>query len=397
MEREYDLVLFGATGFTGRYAARYLRDHAPAGLRWCLAARNAEKLAAIAKEVNAPATMVADSGDPQSVDAMAASTRALITTVGPYLTYGTPVVEACVRHGTHYADITGETPWVRDLLDAFADAAKASGARVVPFCGFDSVPSDMGAYIMARHCTEVLGIGCTSVKAAFRSKGGINGGTLATMRTLAEKGRSRDVMDPFLLDPDETRNRTDKRDHYDPRSVQWDEDFDKYTTPFFMGAINTRVVRRSAALFGLENLGYGDRFAYQEYLVAKSRLQATTIVAGMGVVFGMAQRGFGRRLIARFGPDPGEGPSEESVDNGYVKVDLVARADDGTVLRGEFSGQGDPGNACTVRCLCEAGFLLAASEQSNARVGFLTPATAFGMDLVEALRGRGMTIAVHGA
>jgi len=397
-DRPFDLVLLGATGFAGGHAARYLHDHAPDGLRWAIAGRSVTKLKALAATLGDVPICVVDTGDADSVDAMARDTRVLLSTVGPFLRYGTPVVEACLRHGTDYADITGETPWVRGLLDRYADEAVASGARLVPFCGFDSVPSDLGAFLVARTCQRELGQDCVSVKAAFRMKGGLNGGTLATMLYMGEHGLSKQVMDPFLLNPPAHRHQDDKAAHYDPRAARFDDDLDAWTAPFLMGAINTRVVRRSAALFADAGESYGESFAYQEYQRCRSKWRARQTTLMMGAAFGLSAGRVGRRLLRTFGPAPGEGPSKASVQGGFFAVDLVGRGEDGGRVVGKIRADGDAGNRNTVRMLCEAGLLLATRrEDLPAGSGFLTPATCFGDVLVDALRASGMTFEAHAA
>ena len=176
-DRNFDIVVYGATGFTGRQAAAYLAEHAPDGLRWTIAGRRPDALAALREELGLSAEpIVADSGAPETVDAMAAQTRVLLTTAGPFARYGTPVVAACVARGTHYVDITGETPWVADLIEAFHDEAAKAGTRIVPCCGFDSVPSDLGAWWLVRQIHEATGKGARSVRAAFSMYGGgLNG------------------------------------------------------------------------------------------------------------------------------------------------------------------------------------------------------------------------------
>jgi len=235
--RDYDLVLYGASGFTGRQAVDYLARHARS-LRWAIAGRDLAKLEAAREQAGAKAdVLVAESDDQSAVDAVAERTRVLASTAGPFALYGGALVDACVRHGTHYADITGETPWVRDLIDRHHLRAAADGTRIIPCCGFDSVPSDLGTWLVVRHLREHLGAGCREVKAYFRMRGGFNGGTLATALNLQESGQAARTRDPFLLNPPRRHSRAAMERNRDPVSARYDEDIDAWIGPYFMGPI----------------------------------------------------------------------------------------------------------------------------------------------------------------
>ena len=248
--REFDVVLYGATGFTGRQTVRYFAKFAPPDLRWAIAGRNPTKLQALNSGVP---VIVADSSDQAAIDKMVQRTRVLLTTAGPFARYGTGIVDACVRFRTHYCDITGETPWVRDLIDRYQDKASADGTRLIPFCGFDSVPSDLGAMLIA----GALGPQTATVTAFFQLAGGINGGTLASALNMAESGGDKLMHDPFLLSP-ETKRPPQELER-DPTAATFDERSRTWLAPFVMSPVNTRVVRRSCQILGID-------FAYQEYL-----------------------------------------------------------------------------------------------------------------------------------
>jgi short subunit dehydrogenase-like uncharacterized protein len=248
--REFDVVLYGATGFTGRQTVRYFHKFAPPDLRWAIAGRNQSTLEALNSGVP---VMVADSSNQNAIDKMVERTRVMLSTAGPFALYGTGIVDACVRFRTHYCDITGETPWVRSLIDRYQDQATAEGTRLIPFSGFDSIPSDLGAMLVA----GALGPQTTTVKAFFQISGGLNGGTLASALNMAETGADKLMRDPFLLSPLIQRPLKDLE--RDPTAGAFDEDAQTWVAPFVMGAINTRVVRRSCQILGVD-------FAYQEYL-----------------------------------------------------------------------------------------------------------------------------------
>lgn len=375
MTREFDVILYGATGFTGRQTVAYFKKHAPPDLRWAVAGRNRAKLEAL--DAGVP-VIAADSSDTEAIDAMAGRARVVLTTAGPFALYGTALVDACVRFKTHYADITGETSWARMLIDRYHAKAEAEGTRIVPFCGFDSIPSDIGAMLISR----ALGPETSEVKAFFKMRGGLNGGTFASAVNLFESGQQAIVRDLFLLSPGVTRPPRDLE--RDPRSAAFDPDLQTWTAPFVMGSINTRVVRRSCQIFGAE-------FAYQEYTNAGSHFAASLIANGGGLfekaIASRAMRG----LLKKLAPAPGEGPSEKTMDSGWFRCDLIGRAKDGRTARGVIEAQGDPGNRVTVKCLCESALSLARDKLPE-RAGVLTPSTAMGDALVERLRARGMTL-----
>ena len=318
--RPFDLVLYGATGFVGRLAAAYLAQRRTRRkLRWAIAGRDAAKLATLREQlasraaVHLPEIVVADSGDVAAVEAMAASTRVLISTAGPYALYGDAVVDACVQQKTHYADITGETTWVRRVIDRHHARAQRDGTRIVPFCGFDSVPSDLGTLLVVRHIEAELDAPCVEVKGYFRMMGGFNGGTLATNAHSYETGEAEAGRDPFLLNPRTQHSAADLVRNQDPRDARYDAAIGAWVAPFIMGFINTRVVRRSAALMSAYKTPYGPRFRYQEYSAFGGPLgaaKATALAVGLRGFDHVMKRGSARALLARVLPAPGQGPSE---------------------------------------------------------------------------------------
>jgi short subunit dehydrogenase-like uncharacterized protein len=407
--RRFDLVLYGATGFVGRRAAAYLAQ--PQGrrkLNWAIAGRDAGKLTALRDELARdpaakalPEVIVADSGDAAAVEAMAASTRVLITTAGPFALYGDAIVDACVRERTHYADITGETAWVRRVIDRHHARAARDGTRIVPFCGFDSVPSDLGALLLVRHIEATFGTPCVAVNAYFQMMGGFNGGTLASNAHRYESGEVRAGNHPFLLDPGTRHSAAELRANHDPLGARYDAALGAWVAPFIMGPINTRVVRRSAALNAIYGEPYAPRFAYQEYTKFGPPLaaaKAAAMAASMqGFAAAMALRP-ARALLGAVLPKPGEGPSEQTMARGWFRTTLIGRTDDGRSARARIAYRGDPGNRATLRILCESGLALAFDGDklpgAPGRGGVLTPATALGAALVPRLRAAGFEISV---
>lgn len=397
MERELELVLYGATGFTGRLAAQYLSAHAPPDLRWAVAGRDPGKLAALREELRGtgPAACVqADAGDPASLAALARRARVVASTAGPFARWSDGLVAACVEAGTHYVDITGETPWVRSLIDRHHARAEGTGTRIVPLCGFDSVPSDLGAWVTVDAIRRAWGQSTRRVVAGFRLHGGgLNGGTAASALDMAEAGQFAALNDPLLLVPSGGSGAVNpaparRRAGWEPRLTGW-------LAPFVMAPVNQQVVLRSAAIAAARGAPYGPRFAWDEGLRTGGRVSATTISAALRVGDGLLRSRLGRRLLRRLAPAPGEGPSERARQGAAVEVDYVGEAEDGRLLRARLHCAGDAGNAVTVRFLCEGALGLArAGEQlpDAGRGGVLTPATALGPVLLERLRAAGVTL-----
>lgn len=415
-ERDFDVVLYGASGFTGRQTVAYIAAATrPTELRWAIAGRNRDKLEAVRATLGERGrdieVIVADAGDQAALDSLAARTRVVLTTAGPYALYGSGLVDACVRQRTHYVDITGETVWVRDLIDRHQAQAEADGTRIIPFCGFDSVPSDLGAYLMSRHLRQ-LSDGGGRVTAWYQMRGGLNGGTMATAFNLYDSGEAGRAADLFLLNPSPRRSMEELAANGDPVGPCFDRDAGFWGAPFVMGPINTRVVRRSAALFDQWNAGYGPDFTYQEYTKFSGTgglIGAALLSAGSAAFRALMQSPF-RRQLKSLAPKPGEGPSEKTMNEGWFRCELVASAvtspnsqssPDARSLRpirGLIAAKGDPGNRSTVRFLCESALALALEPErlpgGPARGGILTPATGLGDLLIDRLRRSGMTIEI---
>jgi short subunit dehydrogenase-like uncharacterized protein len=403
-DRQFDVVLYGASGFTGRQTVQYFaRNTRPSDVRWAIAGRNRQALEAAREQAGENARsvdiVVADAQDQQAVDAIVSKTRVLLTTAGPFSLYGSKIVDACVRHKTHYVDITGETFWVRELIDRHHDRAAADGTRIIPCCGFDSIPSDLGTYLVVRHMQEKLGVDCREVKSFYQIRGGLNGGTFASAANAQASGQAARMRDPFLLNPPKARSAEELKLNRDPREARFDPDIGAWATPFIMGMANTRIVRRSAGLFEQRNESYGPEFRYQEYQKfppPMARAKAFAMLGMLGMVQAGLQSSFGRRCMKALAPKPGHGPSQKTMDNGFFRCDLVGIAVDGRKVYGVVSDKGDPGNRATVKFLCEAALSLALNADQlpggQKRGGVLTPSTGLGDVLVERLRRAGMRL-----
>lgn len=402
-DRLYDVVLYGASGFTGKQTVQYFAQHlAPGKVHWAIAGRNREKLESVKAQVGADVdVLVADSQDQLAVDSIVSQTRVLLNTAGPFALYGDAIVDACVRFRTHYVDITGETPWVKELCDRYHHKAASDGTRIIPFCGFDSVPSDLGTYLIVRYMQQELGVPCRTVKAYFQANGGFNGGTLASAFNLYDSGKAHLVSNPFLLNPPSEHSTVEMERNRDPNSPQYDLDIGTWVAPFFMGAINTRVVRRSSVLYNEWQEPYGPDFTYQEYLKFNpplAWLQAVSVTIGMALFTNAMQQTPIRNLLQAFFPQPGSGPSEKTINEGWFRCELLGLASDGHKVHLLICDQGDPGNRATVKFLCESALCLALDIDElpggPRRGGVLTPATGLGDVLARRLRQAGMAIEV---
>ena len=397
------MVVFGATGFVGKLTAEYLAEHAPAGLKVGLGGRSQEKLESVRASLGARAAewplVVADSSDAASMRALAERTRVVATTVGPYRRYGMPLVEACAETGTDYVDLTGEVFFIRESIDRFHAKAQETGARIVHCCGFDSIPSDLGVFVLYQEAGELADVTFV-VRGA---KGGPSGGTLESMKGMIDEAKAdskarRLMGDPYALSPDRSAE-PDLGDESDLRMPVEDKTIGEWLAPFVMAAINTRVVRRSNAL---QDYAYGRTFRYRETMAMGSgiagRAKATALSGGLGAVVGGMSFGPTRSVLDRFLPKPGEGPSEEAREKGFFKIDIHARTPAGEDYVCRVAAQGDPGYKATAVMLGEAAICLVEDRDALPdRVGVLTPATALDGALVERLRAAGHTYEVRRA
>lgn len=403
--RDFDIVVWGATGFTGALVAEYLLAQYGIGedLRWAIAGRSESKLEklrqALGPEAAALPTIVADSFDEQKLNDMAAKTRVVITTVGPYAKYGSPLVAACVANGTHYCDLAGEAQWIRKMIDAHNEGAAESGARIVHCCGFDSVPMDIGVHFLQQEAQRRHGSYCKSIRMLVKAtKGGPSGGTMASVLNLikeaqSDKGVARVLSDPYGLNPPDERTGPDG---HDQRSVIFDEVAQTWTAPFVMAGINTKVVRRSHAL---RDYPYGNDFRYSEAVMMGGSkpdwFKANTMTIGLGMFLTAASFGWSRELLERYVvPKPGEGPNKEQRETGFFDLRQFGELPGGTVVRTKITGDRDPGYGSTSKMLAEAGVCLAKDELAS-QGGVLTPAVAMGDALLARLQeNAGLTFEV---
>ncbi|WP_369138338.1 saccharopine dehydrogenase family protein [Modestobacter versicolor] len=405
-ERAHDLVVYGASGFVGRLLAAHLATAAPAGTRVALAGRSRERLEAVRSGLPGAArswpVLVADTGDDAALAALAARTRVLATTVGPYLRYGLPVVAACARAGTHYADLSGEVLFVRQAIDRCDAVARDTGARLVHAAGYDSVPSDLAALLLADRAAADGAGGLVDVQLVATARGGFSGGTIDSARAQAEAvGRDRSLRrllaDPFALSPD----RAAEPDTPQPSTAAPPGRLPdgRWTAPFVMASFNTRVVRRSNAL---QDWRYGRALRYGEVMGTGRGLSgaatAVGVTAALAGAFGAMSFPPTRAVLDRVLPAPGTGPDERARERGWFRSVVDAGAEDGRRYRATVAGPGDPGYAATAVMLGQAALALALDgDRLPGRAGSLTPATALGGVLVDRLRAAGHTYEVGAA
>lgn len=404
-ERQFDLVLFGASSFVGELTATYLAGSVPEDFKVALAGRSREKLEKVRSGLAGAAAgwpiVLADSNDGQSLAEMAGSTRVVVTTVGPYAKYGLPLVMACAESGTDYADLTGEPLFMRRSIDAADGVAKENGARVVHTCGFDSIPSDLG--VLALHeAAQEAGAGdlgeTTLVVTAM--KGGFSGGTIDSMKGQIDESRAnssarRLAADPYALSPDRDAE-PDAGSERDSMGIGRDPDTGDFVAPFVMAAVNTRVVRRSNALM---DWAYGKNLRYRELMKTGSgpigAVKAGLTVGGLGGLVGGLAFSPTRMVLDRLLPYPGEGPSEESRDRGFFKMRITTTTSSGRRFRCRVEAKGEPGYKATAVMLGQAGLCLALDHEKTPKAaGVLTPATAMGGILTDRLRAASHTYEV---
>ena len=405
MAKELDIVVFGATGFVGRLVARHLTEHGPTDVRIALAGRSEERLAAVRAGLGPRAAtwplITADAGDPASLTVLAQATRVVATTVGPYLRYGLPLVEACARAGTDYADLAGEVLFVRGSIDHYHDLAVATGARIVHSCGFDSIPSDLGVLLLhERACADDAGDLEDTTLVVTAMKGGLSGGSIDSGRAQAEAVRSdralsRLITDPYALSPDRGAE-PDLGRQSDTTVVSQDVDAGVWTGPFVMAPYNTRIVRRSNALGGW---GYGRRFRYREVMSVGDSVVAPAFAVAMAAGLWLGAVGmrlpFTRSVLDRMLPATGEGPSEKVRRAGHFRVEIRTRTSTGARYRAVVAAVGDPGYTATAVMLGQSALCLALDrDRLPTAAGVLTPATALGIPLADRLRASGFDMAV---
>ena len=398
-KRPYAVVLYGATSFVGQITAHYLteflsnaKDKNGANVTWAIAGRDEEKLNELQSKLASKVDIIiANSDDAASLDKMTKQTQVIISTVGPYLKYGEPLIKSCAENGTDYVDLTGEAIFIKDMMDKYQDAAKQSGARIVNSCGFDSIPSDLGVYFTQQQAEERFGSACDVINMRVKAaKGGLSGGTIASMATIFEevgqdKSRRKQVANPYLLNDDKDAPNVRQANVSKP---EYDDEHKRWLAPFVMASINTRIVHRSNQLLGYE---YGRDFKYDEAMWMKDglkgKLSSYAMSAGLlGFATAMMITPSRELLSKHVLPKSGSGPSKEEQENGYFDIRLFGQTTDKDSINTKVTGDKDPGYGSTSRMLAQAALCLAQDiSKEEVGGGFWTPASAMGDSLLTRL------------
>jgi short subunit dehydrogenase-like uncharacterized protein len=375
---KFDIVVYGATGFTGQLVAEYLAAHyaGKGDPKWAMAGRSLEKLASVRDAIGAPADTAlikADASDTASLKAMIDQTNAVVSTVGPYQLYGTELVAACAATGTDYLDLCGEPVWMRQMIDAHQATAQSSGARIVFSCGFDSLPFELGVFFCQETAKKVLGAPASRVKGRVRDMTAtVSGGTVASMKAsfaAAAKDLSLVALlrSPFALTPGFEGPKQPAGN-----KPLFDQDLDAWTAPFVMSTINTRSVHRSNFLMGF---AYGRDFVYDEMVLTgpgeKGEAEAKRVAAA------------NLDKVGPGAPKPGEGPSKEERETGRYDLLFVGLAPDGRQIRVAVRGDRDPGYGSTAKMIAECAVCL--RESPGVKAGIWTPGAAMGNRLIKRL------------
>ena len=388
--REIGVVVYGATGYTGKLVAEYLNKQygADGDVSWAMAGRSIDKLEAVREDLAIPAKVpliVTDASDPASVRAMVERAAVVITTVGPYQLYGSDLVAACAEAGTDYVDLCGEPNWMEEMINAHGDAAKASGARIVFSCGFDSIPFDLGVFFLQEEAQKLFGEPLSRVRGRVRSMQGVwSGGTLASFRaTMAAAAKNPELvaslMNPFALTPGFTG--VEQPNGMKP---MYDEVMESWVAPFMMATINTKNIHRSNLLL---NHSYGADFAYDEMFMTGPGEQGEA----------MAKAVAEDKSMSTDTTQPGEGPTREQREAGFYDLLFVGHAADGKSLRVSVTGDMDPGYGSTSKMIAESAVCLLKNPEASAG-GILTPAPAMGSLLIDRLkRNAGLTFEIEQA
>jgi len=388
--KAFDVVVYGATGFTGQLVAEYLASHykTDGALKWAMAGRSLDKLATVRDAIGAPADtplIAADASDTASLQAMIAQTKSVVTTVGPYLLYGNELIAACAASGTDYFDLCGEPPWMRRMIDAHQATAQRSGARIVFSCGYDSLPFELGVFCCQQTATKVFGAPVARVKGRVRAmKGTFSGGTAASMKALFSAAANDPSLMPLMRSPFALTPGFEGPKQPPGNKPVFDDDLKVWTTPFVMANINTRNVHRSNMLMGFP---YGRDFVYDEMQV--------TGPGEVGEALARRMMAANNKMGGTEVPKPGEGPSKQERETGYYDLLFVGVAPDGRQVRVAVKGDRDPGYGSTSRMITECALCLLRDTPQLAG-GIWTPGAAMGEHLIKRLVAHaGMTFTVE--
>ena len=388
--KDFDIIIWGASGFTGRLVVEYIfNNYSPEKLKWAIAGRDKDKLINVRDKVadkNIP-IIIADSFYELSLNKMIEQAKVICSTVGPYSKYGSLLVKSCIKTNTHYCDLAGEAQWIRQIIDTHHQEAKNKKVRIVNSCGFDSIPSDMGVYFIHNNKPhDNIKIDNISMRVSG-SKGGLSGGTYASMDNIIKEASTdhsirKILTNPYGLNPEGERSGPDKRDL---NKIKYDKDSKTWIAPFMMAGINTKIVRRSNAL---GNYLYGKNFTYDETVMTgdglKGRIRAAIYV--IPLLFLSSKPGsFLKKVSNLFTPKPGQGPSKNERENGYFSMRFYIRYNDKSRGLVRVTGDRDPGYGSTSKMLAESAICLSKDILEDS-YGVITPSVAMGDKILDRLQ-----------
>ena len=385
MNKDIDIVIYGATGFTGQLCVKYFQSQG-LEIKWAIAGRNLGKLQSVSKNL-APdiEILVADSDDEAGLNDICSRSKVVLSTAGPFHRYGSKLVKACVENGSHYVDITGENFWVKGLIEKHHEEALRKGIRIIPSCGFDSIPSDIGTFYAVRSLNRPV----KRVDSFHSWKGEASGGTIETMFAMGDLDLGKEIRNPFLLNPEGSYTNEQKKLSSDVLKISKQKDLSAWSGPFIMAGANTRVVRRSEALLTERQESYGNNFVYQEHAFHKSLSKALFSTMGLGLL-GLILISPLRKIVRSFLRKPGEGPSLEVQENGWFECKFLVESEDGEKSLYKMFGKGDPGYKVTSKFAAECALSLLEDPQSlpggREYGGVLTSASGLGNVLIERLK-----------
>ena len=383
MSREYDLIIYGATGFTGKLAVEYLDNHYE-DLKWAIAGRNKDKLIKLSNSCKyRPDYFIATNNNHEKLLDIASKTKVIASLAGPFNKYSENLVTQCVEAGTHYLDITGENIWVRDLIDKHHENAEKKQIKIIPSCGYDSIPSDMGCFYLQRSLNQEL----IKIDGYHRGNGGVSGGTIESAFSMQKYKSKYFQGHPFLLNSKEyikSQNISENRDKF---KIKYIDEIKLWSAPFVMAIANTRVVRRSSEIHDNNQATYGTKFKYQEYMIVKKYSSALFITIGL-FIFGLMLlspiRGIFRKLFTKVG----NGPDKKTRDNGWFESIFIGINKHNEKFKLRVFGKGDPGYKSTAKLICESALCLALNEDlpNTNSGGVLTTSTGLGSTLIDRLK-----------
>ncbi len=390
MQRDIDIIIYGATGFTGQLCVKYFKS-LHTSVKWAIAGRDKEKLQQVAEDNSVDVEiLIADSDNEAELDVLTSRAKVILSTTGPFHKYGSKLVASCVKNTTHYVDITGENFWVKEIIAKHHEEASTRGIRIIPSCGYDSIPSDLGVFYAAKALNKPI----KRIESFHSWKGGASGGTLETMFSMGDLDLGKDLLDPFLLNPKDSYSQEQLDLSSDKVGIAKKQEINAWSGPFIMANANTRVVRRTEALLSLRQESYGANFTYQEHAFHKSLWSAfkSIIVTGISVLILMSPL---KKAVKPFLPKPGEGPSEDIQENGWFDCKYIVEAEDGQKSVFNMHAKGDPGYKVTSKLVSECALCLVKDIDSlpggKEYGGVLTSASGLGDALIKRLINAGIS------